>query len=107
MTDSVADAHAHVLRLVSVVRMATVLEELILKSNVLCFMFTLGNVCLIKRFIPGSRNSLRGIQKLQMMPDQVWKWGRQESKVFSAVSFDTLVKQWDKCINVGGGYVEK
>jgi hypothetical protein len=21
--------------------------------------------------------------------------------------FDALVKQWDKCINVGGGYVEK
>jgi hypothetical protein len=28
-------------------------------------------------------------------------------KNFYAVGFDTLVKQWDKCINVGGGYVEK
>jgi hypothetical protein len=28
-------------------------------------------------------------------------------KDFYAVSFDALVKQWDKCINVGGGCVEK
>jgi hypothetical protein len=26
---------------------------------------------------------------------------------FSAAGFDTLVKRWDKDINVGGGYVEK
>jgi hypothetical protein len=26
---------------------------------------------------------------------------------FCAVGFDALVKRWDKCINVGGGYVEK
>jgi hypothetical protein len=26
---------------------------------------------------------------------------------FNAMSFDTLEKQWDMCINVGGGYVEK
>jgi hypothetical protein len=45
--------------------------------------------------------------KLQMMPDQVQKWRRQQSKYFYAVGFDTLVKRWDKRINVGGGYVEK
>jgi hypothetical protein len=32
---------------------------------------------------------------------------RQQSKDFYAVGFDALVKRWDKCINVGGGYVEK
>jgi histone-lysine N-methyltransferase SETMAR len=32
---------------------------------------------------------------------------RQESKDFYAASFDVVVIQWDKCINVGGGYVEK
>jgi hypothetical protein len=44
-----------------------------------------------------------------MMPDQVRKWLRQQSKYFYsyAAGFDALVKQWDKCINVGGGYVEK
>jgi hypothetical protein len=26
---------------------------------------------------------------------------------FHAAGFDALVKRWDKCINVGGGYVEK
>jgi hypothetical protein len=28
-------------------------------------------------------------------------------KDFYAAGFNTLVKRWDKCINVGGGYVEK
>jgi hypothetical protein len=32
---------------------------------------------------------------------------RQQSKDFYAVSFDAIVKTWDKYINVGGGYVEK
>jgi hypothetical protein len=26
---------------------------------------------------------------------------------FYAAGFDALVKRWDMCINVGGGYVEK
>jgi hypothetical protein len=26
---------------------------------------------------------------------------------FCAAGFDALLKQWGKCINVGGGYVEK
>jgi hypothetical protein len=37
----------------------------------------------------------------------VWKWLRQQSKDFSAAGFDALIEQWDKCINVGGGFVEK
>jgi hypothetical protein len=28
-------------------------------------------------------------------------------KNFYAAGFDALIKRWDKCINVGGGYVEK
>jgi hypothetical protein len=40
-----------------------------------------------------------------MMPDQVLKWLRKHSK--DAAGFDALVKQWDMCINVGGGHVEK
>jgi hypothetical protein len=35
------------------------------------------------------------------------KWLRQQSKDFYAVDFKALVKRLDKCINVGGGYVEK
>jgi hypothetical protein len=38
---------------------------------------------------------------------EVWKWLRQQSKDFYAAGFDALVKRWDKCISVGGGYVEK
>jgi hypothetical protein len=29
------------------------------------------------------------------------------AKNFYAAHFNTLVKRWDKCINVGGGYVIK
>jgi hypothetical protein len=35
------------------------------------------------------------------------KWLRKESIVFYAAAFDALVNQWDKCINVDEGYVEK
>jgi hypothetical protein len=38
---------------------------------------------------------------------KVQKWLRQQSKDFYAMDFDTLVKRWDKCISVGGGYIEK
>jgi hypothetical protein len=47
------------------------------------------------------------VRKTQMMPDQVRKWLRQQSKDFYAAGFDAVVKRWDKCINVVGGYVEK
>jgi hypothetical protein len=72
-----------------------------------CFLFTVGSVCRVKRCTTGSRNSLKDVQKLQMLPDQLRKWLRQQSKYFHAAGFDALVKQWDKCINVGGRYVEK
>jgi hypothetical protein len=39
--------------------------------------------------------------------EEVQKRLRQQSKDFHVVGFDALVKRWDKCINVGGGYVEK
>jgi hypothetical protein len=38
---------------------------------------------------------------------EVRKWRRQQSKHFYAAGLGALVKRWDKCINVGGGYVEK
>jgi hypothetical protein len=68
-----------------------------------CFLFTVGSVCRVMRFITGSRNSLKDVRKSQMMPDQVRKWLRQQSKHFYAAGFEVLVKRWDKCINVGGG----
>jgi hypothetical protein len=38
---------------------------------------------------------------------EVRKWLRQQSKDFYAAGFDAPVKRWDKCIDVGGGYVEQ
>jgi hypothetical protein len=69
-----------------------------------CFQFTVGNVC---RMTTGFRNSLKDVRKSQMMPDRLRKWLRQQSKDFRSEGFDALVKRWDKCIGVGGGYVEK
>jgi hypothetical protein len=37
----------------------------------------------------------------------VQKWLRQQSKDFYAAGFDAMIKQWDKCLSVGGGYVKK
>jgi hypothetical protein len=42
-----------------------------------------------------------------MMPNQVQKCLRQQSKDFFVAGFDALGKRWDKCNSVGGGYVEK
>jgi hypothetical protein len=47
------------------------------------------------------------VKRRSMMPDKVRKWLRQQSKHFYAAGFDALVKRWDKCISVSGGYVEK
>jgi hypothetical protein len=38
---------------------------------------------------------------------EVRKLLRQQSEDFYAAGLDALVKRWDKCENVGGGYVEK
>jgi hypothetical protein len=38
---------------------------------------------------------------------EVRKWLKQQSKDFYAAGFDALAKRWDKCMNVGGEYVEK
>jgi hypothetical protein len=34
-------------------------------------------------------------------------WLRQQPKDFYAAGIGTLIKRWDKCINVNGDYVEK
>jgi hypothetical protein len=72
-----------------------------------CFLCTVGSDCRVKRFIIGSKNSLKDVRKSQMMPDWLRKWLRQQSKYFYAVGFDALVKRWGKCINVGGRYAKK
>jgi hypothetical protein len=59
----------------------------------------------VKVFTAGTRNSVKDVRKSQMVPDQVRKRLREQSKDFYAAGFDALVKRCDKCINVGGGYV--
>jgi hypothetical protein len=72
-----------------------------------CSLVTLGSVCRVKRFATGLKN----VAKLFVYDEEVEKevqiWLRQQSEHFYAAGFDAPVKRWDKCINVGGGYVEK
>jgi hypothetical protein len=71
------------------------------------FLFTVGSVCRVKLSKTGSRNSFKDIRNSQIVPYQVRKWSRQQSKDFYAAGFDALVKRWDKCVSVGVGYVKK
>jgi phage terminase large subunit-like protein len=38
---------------------------------------------------------------------EVQKWLRQPPKDVYAAGFNTLVKQWDGCLNVGGKHINK
>jgi L-lactate utilization protein LutB len=49
----------------------------------------------------------QGRSKVADDETDVRKWRRQQSKEFYAADFDELVKRWEKCINVDGGYVKK
>jgi hypothetical protein len=67
-----------------------------------------GGKCLLRKAVYNCvEKSLNNVRKSQMMHDQVRKWLRQQSKDFYAKGFDARVKRWEKCINVGVGYVEK
>jgi hypothetical protein len=68
-----------------------------------CFLFTVGSVCRVKWFTSGGRRFADG----EEVETEVRKWLRQQSKDFYVAGFGALVKRWDKCISVGGGYVEK
>jgi hypothetical protein len=112
----VADAHAQVQRFVSVVKMATVLEEYTTEEQrpVVRSLWATGlnekdihkEMCRAYSGKLLSRKAVHGwvekffkkeVRKSQIMPDRVRKWLRQESKDFYAAVFDALVKRWDKC----------
>jgi hypothetical protein len=63
-----------------------------------CFLFTVGSVYRVRRLTTGSRNSLKDVRKSRMMPEQVRKWLRLQSKDLYGTGFDSLVKRWDECI---------
>jgi hypothetical protein len=118
MTVYVAEAHAHVHRLVSVFKMATVLEAVLPKSSVLlcvfcgqtdsmqrifinkCFLLTVVSVCRVKGFTTGSRN----VANVSLMKKRLkWRCGSDRSK-----SEDVMLRvRSDMRISFGGGYVEK
>jgi hypothetical protein len=96
-------------RLVSVVKMPTMLEEYTVEdqSSFARFLWTKGpiaNVIHKEVFLIYCWKCL----PLKAVNNSVaGKWLRQQSKYFYAAGFNTLVMRWDKCVNVGGGYVEK
>jgi hypothetical protein len=120
----VVATYAHVQRLISVIKMVTVLEytteeqrsvlrfcgqkdsmrRIFIKK---CFLFMVGSVCRLKRFTTGSRNSLKNVREVADDAQPGLEVAKTTVKNFYAVGFDALVKRWDKCINVGRGYVEK
>jgi hypothetical protein len=58
--------------------------------------------CLLRNHFGG-----RGFTDNEEVGMEVWMWLRWQSKDFYAVGFNALVKCWNNCISVGGGYVEK
>jgi hypothetical protein len=55
------------------------------------------------------RNHLAGkfFAESEEVEMEVQKWLRQQPKDCYAAGFSALVKQWVKCIYIGGGYVKK
>jgi hypothetical protein len=63
----------------------------------------LGSVCGVKNFhLDGDLSA--DDEEVEL---EVRKWLRQQSKDLYAAGFDALVKRWDKCTNVRGGYIKK
>jgi hypothetical protein len=96
--------------------MATVLEECITKEQSSVVHFLWAEVLNAKdihkemfHVYNGKCLSCKAVHNAddEEVETEVRKWLRQQSKDFYIAGFDLLVKQWDRCINVGGGYVEK
>jgi hypothetical protein len=60
------------------------------------------SVCCVKRSQLGGKY-FADDEEVEM---EVWTWLRHEWKDLYATGFGALVKRWDMCINVGGGYEE-
>jgi hypothetical protein len=69
-------------------------------------MFAVGSVCRVKSFT----SMLRNVANVSLMTKRLKRRcgsGRDNSQKTTMLRVSTLVKRWDKCISVGGGYVEK
>jgi hypothetical protein len=66
-----------------------------------------GEKCLARKGVHNLVDKFsQGRSKVADDEKEVRKWLWQQSEDFYAADFDTVVKRWDKCISVGGGYVE-
>jgi hypothetical protein len=61
----------------------------------------------VVRIFVGKRTQCKRFADDEEAETEVWRWLRQQPEDFYAAGSDALVKRWDKCINVGGGYAEK
>jgi hypothetical protein len=68
-----------------------------------CLLFILRSVFRVNRFNFGGKYFAHD----EEVETEVRKWLTQQSENFYSSGFDAIVKQWDKCIEVGGGYVEE
>jgi head-tail adaptor len=66
-------------------------------------MFAMGSVSRVKWFSSGGKRFADD----EEVETEVRKWLRQQPNDYYAGVVDARVKRRDKCINVGGGYVEK
>jgi hypothetical protein len=69
----------------------------------------MGSVFGVNLFTTGSTNFHLGGKRFPVDEDvetELRKYLKQQSKDFSAAGFDALIKRWDICTNVDGGYVE-
>jgi hypothetical protein len=70
------------------------------------FLFTGGKCLSRKAFHNWAKKRGKPFAAVEEVETEARLWLKQQAKDFYAGGFDALVKQWDKCINVGG-YVEK
>jgi hypothetical protein len=119
--------HAHDQRLVSVIKIATTLQEctstIVEQRSVVRFLWEKGLTAkhIHKEMFPvygGKCLSRKAVHNWDEKRDkrfaddeevetEMREMLRQQSKDFHAECFVALVKRWDECISVGGGYVEK
>jgi hypothetical protein len=114
MINQVADAHVR--RLISVVKMATVLGGCITEEQHSAVFFLWAKALnandILKKFPAYGWMSLspkavhNWVEKRdktyaddEEVGTEVWTWLRQQPKDFG---FDALINRWDKCISVGG-----
>jgi hypothetical protein len=114
-------AHALVHRLVLIVKIATMLgyttedqrsvvrfcgQKWLNANDMHKEMFPVyGGKCLSRKAVHSwVTNSSLMTKRLKRRGGSGWD---NAQKDFYAAGFDALVKRWDKCINIGGGYVKK